>query len=372
LMLKSFWRLSNVNAGFDAHNVLTMTVSLPRSKYPDARRQSAFFEQAIARLEAVPGVQAVGAINDLPLAGDRDSTSFTIEGQPPGAPGTRPLTEWRLINPDYFTAMSIRLLRGRAFTAADHNDTPAVVIVNESFAHRFFPDEDPIGKRIMLNLTIAHPMPIPREIVGVVGTSRDLGLDAEAQPEVYAPYLQESLSYMAIIIKAAADPTSLATTARGEILAIDKDQPVTNIQPMGQVITGSLAARRFNMLLLGVFAAVALILASVGIYGVMSYTVSQRTHEMGIRMALGASSRDVLGLVIGQGMALAGLGVIVGLATSAMLTRVLTTLLYDVSATDPLTFAAISSLLAMVALVACYLPARRATKVDPMVALRYE
>ena len=372
LMIKSFMRLGEVNAGFNPENVLTMTLSLPRAKYNEPRAQAAFFQRALEQIKSLPGVDSVGAINDLPLGGDRDSTSFLIEGLPALPPGQQPNTEWRLVGPDYFKAMGVSLLKGRAFTEADKSGAPPVIIINDSFARRFFPDEDPTGKRLILNLTISNPTPVPREIVGVVADVRDLGLDAEPRPEVYAPYLQETVSYMALIVKAEADPEGLAAAVRGQVLAIDKDQPVSNIQSMKQVVKESVAGRRFNMMLLAIFAAVALLLAAVGIYGVMAYSVSRRTHEIGIRMALGASSRDVLRLVVGQGMALALMGIGIGLAAAFALTRLMASLLYEVSATDPLTFALISLLLAAVAVMACYIPARRATKVDPMVALRHE
>jgi putative ABC transport system permease protein len=372
LMVKSFLRLSEVNAGFDPRNVLTVTLSLPRAKYKEPRAQAAFFREAFERIEGLPGVESVGAINDLPLGGDRDSAAFAIEGRPAPPPGERPSTEWRLVNPDYFKAMSIPLLRGRAFTEDDAIDSPPVVVINDSFARRFFPNEDPVGRRIILDLTISNATPVAREVVGVAGDVRDLGLDAEPKPEVYAPYLQETVPYMALMVKAKADPAALGAAVRGEVSAIDKDQPISGIQGMEQVIKDSVGGRRFNMTLFAIFAAVALLLAAVGIYGVMAYSVTRRTHEIGIRMALGASSRDVLRLVLGQGMALALIGMVVGLAVSAALTRVMSSLLYEVSATDPLTFAAIPLLLAGVALLACYIPARRAMKVDPMVALRYE
>ncbi|MFP5264641.1 MAG: ABC transporter permease [Blastocatellia bacterium] len=372
LMVKSFLRLSEVNAGFDPRNVLAMTLSLPRAKYKEPRAQAAFFREAFERIEGLPGVESVGAINDLPLGGDRDSTAFAVEGRPAPPPGERPSTEWRLVNPDYFKAMSIPVLRGRAFTEEDATDAPRVVVINDSFARRFFPNEDPVGRRIILDLTISNAAPVAREIVGVAGDVRDLGLDAEPGPEVYAPYLQEPVPYMAIMVKAKADPAALGPAVRGEVLAIDKDQPISSIQGMEQVIKDSVAGRRFNMTLFAIFAAVALLLAAVGIYGVMAYSVTRRTHEIGIRMALGASSSDVLRLVLGQGMTLALIGMAAGLAASAALTRVMSSLLYEVSATDPLTFAVITLLLAGVALMACYIPARRAMKVDPMVALRYE
>ncbi|HKP84832.1 MAG TPA: FtsX-like permease family protein, partial [Blastocatellia bacterium] len=342
------------------------------SKYKEPRAQAAFFQQALERIKGLPGVESVGAINDLPLGGDRDSSPFLVEGRPAPSPGQQPNIEWRLVNDDYFKAMSVPLLRGRAFTEEDNSDAPPVVIINEAAARRFFPDEDPIGKRVILNLVISNPTPVPREIVGVAGDVRDLGLDAEPKPEVYAPYLQETVSYLALMVKANSDPAGLAAAVRGQVLAVDKDQPVSGIQSMEQVVKESVAGRRFNMMLFAIFAAVALVLAAVGIYGVMSYSVTQRTHEIGIRMALGASSGDVLGLVVGQGMAMALVGVGIGLTVAVILTRVMASLLFGVSATDPATFAAISLLLVIVAFVACYVPARRAMKVDPIVALRYE
>jgi putative ABC transport system permease protein len=372
LMIKSFLRLSEVNAGFNPQNVLTMMLSLPRAKYKEPHSQAAFFQEAFERIKGLPGVEAVGAINDLPLGGDRDSTAFAVEGRPALPPGQQPNTEWRLVNADYFKAMSVPLLKGRAFTEEDKSDAPPVVVINDSFARRFFPDEDPIGKRVILNLAISNPAPAPREIVGVAGDVRDLGLDAEPQPEVYAPYLQETVSYMALMVKSNTDPAGLATAVRSQVLAIDKDQPISGIQSMGQIVKESVAGRQFNMMLFAIFAGVALLLAAVGIYGVMAYSVTQRTHEIGIRMALGANHRDVLRLIVGQGMTMALVGVGLGLAVALILTRVMASLLYEVSATDPLTFAAIAFLLAAVALLACYIPARRAMNVDPMVALRYE
>jgi putative ABC transport system permease protein len=372
LMIKSFLRLNEVNAGFNPQNVLTMTLSLPRSKYKEPRSQAAFFQQAMERIKSLPGVESVGAINDLPLGGDRDSSPFVIEGQPAPPPGQQPNIEWRLVSADYFKAMRVPLFKGRAFTEEDKNDAPPVVIINEAAARRFFPNEDPIGKRLILNLAASNPTPVPREIVGIAGDVRDMGLDAEPKPEVYAPYLQETVSYMALMVKANADPAGLATAVRGQILAMDKDQPVSSIQTMERIITESVAGRRFNMMLFGIFAAVALLLAAVGIYGVMAYSVTRRTHEIGIRMALGANHTDVLRLIVGQGMTMALIGIGIGLAVATTLTRVMASLLYEVSATDPLTFAAISLMLAAVALAACYIPARRAMKVDPMVALRYE
>jgi putative ABC transport system permease protein len=349
-----------------------MMLSLPRSKYKEPRSQAAFFQQALERIKSLPGVQSVGAINDLPLGGDRDSSPFTIEGQPAPLPGQQINIEWRLVSPDYFKAMSVPLLRGRAFTEEDKSDAPPVVIINEAAARRFFADEDPIGKRVLLNLAASNPTPVPREIVAIAGDVRDLGIDAEAKPEIYAPYLQETVSYMALMVKANTDPVGLTTAVRDQILAIDSEQPVSGIQTMEQIIKESVAGRRFNMMLFAIFAAVALLLAAVGIYGVMAYSVTQRTHEIGIRMALGANHKDVLRLIVGQGMTMALIGIGIGLAVAMALTRVMASLLYEVSATDPATFAAISLMLVAVALAACYIPARRAMKVDPMVALRYE
>jgi putative ABC transport system permease protein len=278
-----------------------------------------------------------------------------------------------VVTPDYFHAMSIPVLSGRAFTERDVNDAPPVIIVNDAFSKRFFAGEDPIGKRIILDDDVTNqPLP-PREIVGVVGNVRHNGLDEEEQPEYYNPFFQMPDRQINLVVRSAnADPASLTSIVRGAIKSVDKDQLIWEVKTMNERISQSVAPRRFQMTLLGVFAALALVLASIGIYGVMSYAVTQRTHEIGLRMALGAQTRDVLRLVVGQGMMLAGIGIVAGLAAALALTRVMASLLYGVSATDPMTFAGIALLLSAVALLACYIPARRATRVDPMIALRYE
>lgn len=372
LMIKSFLRLQKVNPGFDPNNVLTMQVALPRFKYSDVNHRAAFYQQVLERMKNLPGVQSSGAITSLPLSGNNSSTSFVIEGREMPAAVEKPLSEYRTISPDYFRAMSIPLLKGREFNELDHEKASGVVIINETMARRFFPNEDPIGKR----LGLSGP-PDWREIVGVVGDVKDLGLDAEPKPESYMPYLQSSLSYleyssMVLVIRTAADPTSMVPTLRGVIQAVDRDQPIYNVKTMEQYLSESISQQQFNTLLLIIFGVVAIVLATIGIYGLMAYSVAQRTHEIGIRMAMGAQHSDVLKLVVGQGMILGLIGVTIGLVAAFALTRVLSSLLYQVSATDPFTFIGLSLLLVTVAMVASYIPAYRATKIDPIIALRYE
>jgi putative ABC transport system permease protein len=370
LLIKSFMRLSEVNPGFNPDHVLTVGVSLPPAKYTEERQQAAFFRETLERLRNSPGIVSAGAVFTLPLSGSNRANSFQIAGRPTPNPGEEPEANDRVTTPDYFQAMGIPVLKGRVFTERDNSDAPPVLIVNESFAHRFFPDEDPIGKRIIVD---SERSPKGSEIIGVVGDVRHRSLDAEGGAEYYRSYLQSPERSMSLVIRTqASDPASIAATLRGVVQQVDKDQPLSNIQTMNQLLADSVARQRFNMLLLGIFSAVALMLAAVGIFGVMNYSVSQRTHEIGIRMALGAQGRDVLRMVVGQGMILTLIGVAVGLLAAFALTRVMSNLLFGVSATDPLTFAGVSLLLAAIALVACYIPARRATKVDPMIALRYE
>jgi putative ABC transport system permease protein len=273
------------------------------------------------------------------------------------------------VSSDYFRTLGITLLRGRAFTAQDGSDAPRVMVINEAMARRFFPDVDPLGRRIAFNSTDGAP--VWREIIGVVKDVRHKSLDDDPRPEMYFPFAQFPSPFMTVVVRTAGNPLALAAAARSQVLSVDKDRPISNIHTMEELLARSVAPRRFQMLLLGVFAAVALALAAVGIYGVMSYAVTERTHEIGVRLALGANKRDVLRLMVGQGMILAGLGVICGLAGAFALTRLMTGLLFEVSATDPATFATITLLLTVVALLACFIPARRAAKVDPMIALRY-
>ena len=372
LMIRSFSRLLAVDPGFKADHVLTAFVSLPSSKYPKREEQTAFFDRLLERLRNVPGVSAAALVTDIPLYGG-SSTGFDVEGRPPAAPGHRAMTDYRLTSPDYFVAMGIRLVKGRAFSRSDTEAAPGVVIINETMAARFFPGEDPIGKRLDLS---GEPRDL-REIVGVVGDVRNYGVDAEVKPEVYVPFLQSAPAYLSgvvsaltIVVRSAIEPAALGSALREQVQALDRDQPVSEIKTMEWYLADSIAQRRFNMFLLGVFAGLALVLAAVGIYGVIAYTVSQRTHEMGIRIALGAKGGDILRLVFGNAMSTTLTGIALGLGAAFALTRLLRSLLYQVSPTDPVVFAAIPLLLLSVAAVATYLPARRAVKVNPITALR--
>jgi len=378
LMIKSFMRVQGADPGFNSENLLTMRLSLPRSKYPDFNKQTRFFQELLSRIQAQPSVQSAAAINALPLSGSTADRSFRIEGRVlnPGEPG--PDEELRFVSSGYFSTMGIPVLRGRDFTERDNSEAPRAAIVNRALADRYWPGDEALGKRIAYS-GLGEGKPNWCEVVGVVGNVKHGGPDTPPKPEVYLPYLQplftsdtSVIGPMYLVVRSATPPSGLTAAVRGEIGSLDANQPVSNVKTMEERLSTALAQRRFNMLLLGIFAGVALLLASIGIYGVMSFAVTQRTRELGIRMALGASASNVLALVLGQGLVMTFIGVLGGLAASFVLTNLIHSLLYEVSATDPLTFAAVSVVLIAVALVACFIPARRAMKVDPMVALRHE
>lgn len=372
LLINSFLRLSNVDTGFQASKVLTMQIALPQLKYPDQARRSAFYTDMIARVEALPGVRSAAVANWIPLIRQGDSTGVSIEGRPAPAPGEELIVVTRIISPHYLRTMGIELLQGRDFNEQqDRVNSRAVVIINETLARRIWPGEDPIGKRLTPG-TPDNPDDWC-QVIGVVKDVRQFKLDADPKPQMYMSY--EQVGFFApryLLVSTDVEPLSLASTVRSAVWEIDKDQPVSNITTMEDVLSKSVARQRFSTLLLSIFATVALVLAAIGIYGVMSYSVAQRTREIGIRMALGAQKSAVLKLVIGQGMRLVLWGVIAGLSGAFALTRLLQSLLFGVSATDLGTFIVIPLLLTIVALLACYMPAWRATKIDQMVALRYE
>ena len=370
LMIRSFIRLQQFDFGFNPDRAITMRVQLPGSKYRGAKPINDFYQQLLTRLENVPGIQAVGATSSVFLTDTPNSTNFSIEGRPvpQGAEAIEvPLDS---ITPGYFGVMGVPLLKGREFDNRDINGATPVAIINDTFARRFFPDEEPVGKRYV------YGRPAPDNpwitIVGVVADTRRTGFDRPVRPETFLPEAQAADNVLTVIARTTADPAGFAAVLRSEVWAIDKDQSVFDIRPMSAILSEMMSQRRFNMLLLGVFAAVALILAAVGIYGVISYSVTQRTHEIGIRIALGAERRHVLSLVVSRAMLLVAIGIGIGSAASLMLTRLMSTMLFNVSAADPATFIAIAAVLAFVALGACVAPALRAARVDPMVALRYE
>jgi len=372
LMIRTIIAFEMIEPGFDPDNLLSMRVSLPERDYDTEQKTRDFFQQAIPQIAAQPGVKSVGAISRLPLAGSRrnPNRSITIEGRPAPGANDKPWAVELTVSPSYFEAIGIPLHRGRQLSLQDSTDAPRVSVISDTMARKYWSGDDPLGKRIRLESAEASDRWIT--IVGVVGDVRNDDVDAPPLPQLYLPHAQNPLREMSLIVRTAGDPLSTAAAVRGSVWTIDRNLPVYEVATMKQLFFDDLAGVRIIVELLGAFAALALILAAVGIYGVMSYSVAQRTNEIGIRLALGAQARDVLRLIVRQGMKLVIVGVMIGLIGALALTRVMNSLLYGVSATDPITFTGVAATLAAVALLACWIPARRATKVDPMVALRCE
>lgn len=369
LMIQSFYRLIQVDTGYDPRDTLTLSVNLPRSKYNQAVVQKAFFDQLLERVGHLSGVQEAGIVNVLPLSRARFVMGLQIEGRPPV---TRredmPRADFRLVSPGYFQAMGVPLTKGRLFSAQDGPESPQVVVINQSLADTYFPDEDPVGQRFQFG-----------EIIGIVGDVRSFGLDAEPSSEVYLSYEQATgrlagaMSTMHLVVRSGGvDPLSLVPELRAQVLTVDPEMPIDDVLTMEQRLSNSVAGPRFYAVLLGLFGALALILAISGIYGVVSYSVSRRTAETGIRLALGARAGDIAKMVVGEGMFLALIGVGGGVLLSVAVTRVLSSSLFGVSTTDITTFVGVAILLSAIALLACYIPARRASRIDPVDALRYE
>ena len=369
LLIHSFWRLLKTDAGFDTKGVLALDIPLDRRTYTKPEQRSVAFQQLIARMKALPGVRDASVVSNVPLTDLDHELSFQIEGRAPYKPGEEATADYTVAGSDYFRTMDIALLRGRVFTDHDTENTPQVMVVSNAFANHYFPNEDAIGRRIIFD----GPDKTSWEIVGIVGDVRRNGLDIGVEPEMYVSHIQRPERRMNLVMRTEAeDASQLTPAARAEVKAFDANQIIWRAQTLEELLGTSVAPRRFNMLLLGIFAGVALVLAAVGLYGVMSYSVSWRTHEIGVRMALGAKRSDVLRLVVRQGMTMTLIGLALGLAGAFFMSRLLIGLLYGVSPTDPLTFTAVSIMLLAVALLACLIPARRATRVDPMVALRTE
>ena len=370
LMIRSFVELTRVEPGFDPSNVVVMDLALSGDKYKEPQQRVEFFRQIVSRLETLPGTQRVGAASLIPLSRYNNSSAFTVEGRPPLPPGQETHAQWRSTSPAYLEAMNIPLRRGRYLTERDNReDAPRAVVINEAMARKFFPNEEPLGRRLNFGGDAKEGL---WEVVGVVGDVRHEGLDEVPEPEVYVAHAKSPTRSMTVVLRTAGDPTQLVSAAQSELRAIDAEQPLFNVRTLDRVVREDIAPQKISAWMMGVFALIALALAAIGLYAVMSYTVAQRTHEIGVRMALGAEPRDILRLVVGQGMVLTAAGLGLGLVAAFLMTRAMSKVLFGVSATDPLTFVGISLLLAVVAFAANYFPARRATRVDPMDALRYE
>lgn len=372
LLIRSFQLLRQVEPGFNPENALTMRMVLPFPKYAKKETRSAFYDEVLRQVKETRGVEAAGMITFMPLSFSGMNFSFSVEGRAAPSDMNLPFALFRVVSPDYFRAMGIPLLRGRYFEAQDSPDTTPVTLINRRLAEQYWPGEDAIGKRLKVG-----PADSPNAwltVVGVVGDVRQTGLHAQ-KLDFYVPYMQERRSFMAprdLVVRTKADPAVIAAAVRKAVWSVDKDQPISNVRTVNDVFSAAISQERFQALMLGLSAALALVLACVGLYGVISYSVVQRTHEIGVRMALGAQPVDVLSLVIRQGMSLTFVGLVVGIVAGTFVTRVLTDMLFGVTPRDPLTFAGVPVLLLVVAFLACYIPARRATRIDPLIALRYE
>jgi putative ABC transport system permease protein len=369
LLIRSFASLRSVDPGLDTRNVLTMRVTLPARKYNEPGKTLRFFADAESRVAAIPGVQSVGMVSFLPFTVLGAATNFDIVGQPPAPPSAALGTDVTVCDVGYFQTLRLPLLKGRLFTEREMRAKSNVVVINDALAQRYFPGQDPIGKQLVIYMTERNE---PTEIIGVVGSSKFLDLRAAAQPASFWPHPQLPYTGMTLTVRTASDPLTFASSVEREIHAIDKDQPVSDIRTMDQWISRSLAQARFSSMLLSIFAGLALLLASIGIYGVMSYAVTQRTPEIGIRLALGAETQNILSLVVGNGLRMTGLGLLIGVLLALPLTRTLASLLFNTGSADPLTFLGVVVVLAAVALLATYLPARRASHIAPVEALRYQ
>ena len=371
LLFRSFMHLQSVNTGFVSQQVLTARLTVAGPNYTEHPQFVRFYNQVLEKVSTLPGVQDAGMINTLPL--DKGPTSaFRVEGRPITTPDKWPGANYRVVTPDYFRAMGIPIVHGRGYTDRDNDNAPLVIMVNQELADSVFPGENPVGKRITFGNTDSNGQPRWFEIVGVVANVRSLELREEAESELYFSAFQDMWPRMALVVRSSGEPTNLGASIRNIVNEIDKTVPVSRVQTMEHVVSQSITQPRFNLFLLGLFSTVALLLSAAGIYGVTAYTVTQRTHELGIRLALGAQVGDVLKMILGQGMAVIGVGLVLGLVAAFGLMRLLRSLLFGVGENDPLTFVAITLVLFVVALLACYIPARRATKVDPLEALRYE
>ena len=370
LLVRSFNKLVTLDLGFDRENVLTARINLPRSNYTQPAQTEAFQQQLLQRVKALPGVQSAATINHTPLSGFSMIALIQIEGHPPLDRKKDSPLGIGSVSPEYFQTMRIPLLSGRYYDARDGASGQKVALVNQAFANRFFPNADPLGKRVSFGCDESNVL--CRTIVGVVGNVRQESLTSEVTPEIYVPFAQAPVNGMTLVVRTGTDPLTLARAVRNEVLAIDKNQPVYDVKTLAQRVDDAVAVSRSLMLLFASFALLALVLGAVGIYGIVSYSVTQRTHEIGIRMALGARASNVLSLILKNGLTLVLTGIAIGIAVAFALTRFLTTLLFGVTPTDRVTFIVVGAVFFMIAMVASLIPALRATRVDPLVALRYE
>lgn len=372
LLILSYLRVSRIDPGFSPDHVLTAKIAPAATKYPDPKSRVQFYSRVLERLRALPGVNSIGLVMNLPLSGSSMNRGFKVEGRPDPKPDENVSMDYQVVSPDYFSTLDVPIIRGRGFREQDNDSAPRVIVINQAMAQRYWPNEDPVGKRVAIGESSKDTS--WRTIVGIVGNVRHASLTEAPVPCAFIDYRQdlESWPRMAFVIKTQTDAASLTSAVRNSLVSIDPQQPVYAIEPMEKLLSSSVAQRKFVMSLIGSLALVALALAMVGVYSVISFSVSERTREIGIRMALGAKRRDVLTLVLGQGMRVSALGICAGLAVAFALTRLLTSLLFEVSATDPMTFVLVAAICGLVAVVACYLPARRATRVDPLVALKDE